>query len=125
MSQAQATQSIDELPEHELTIAETLRVMDVAREMRDQREQAEVMFRRDEMRDALRAKLLRTAALSGDSVTEAEIDAAIDQYLETQHTYSDPPSGLQSVFAYGWVWRKRIAAILAFAAAAGFFYLIA
>ncbi|MCC9603826.1 DUF6384 family protein [Stieleria sp. JC731] len=126
MSQAQATQSKLDLPEHELTIAETLRVMDVAREMRDQREQAEVMFRRDDMRDALRQKLLRTANVSGDDVTEAEIDAAIDQYLETLHTYEDPEAGLSSFLAHCWVWRQRIVWSMAgLASAAGIWYLFA
>ena len=51
--------------------------MDVAREMRDQRETAEEMFRRDDLRIQLRDKLVRTARLSGDNVTEEEIELAI------------------------------------------------
>ena len=50
MSQAQATQSRFELPGQNLTLEETLRVMDVAREMRDQRERAEEMFRQNDVR---------------------------------------------------------------------------
>ena len=113
-----------ELPGQNLTLAETLRVMDVAREMRDQRQRAEEMFRRDEIRVALREKLVRTARMSGDDVTEAEIDAAIDQYLETLYTYSDPEPGFQRFLAHVWVWRQRIlwsAAGLA-AAAGGLWY---
>ena len=109
MSQAQATQSKTELPGQNLTLEETLRVMDVAREMRDRRQQAEVMFRRDDMRSALRDKLLRTARMSGDNVTEAEIDAAIAQYMETLHTYEDPESGMKKFIAHCWIWRQRIA----------------
>ncbi|WP_182870185.1 DUF6384 family protein [Rhodopirellula sp. JC639] len=108
MSQAQAQQSPVELPGHSLTLQETLRVMDVAREMRDQREQAEEMFRRDDIRVALREKLMRTARLSGDNVTEAEIDAAIGQYMETLHTYQDPQPGMKNFLAHCWVWRNRI-----------------
>ena len=108
MSQAQAKQTRIELPGQHLTLQETLRVMDVAREMRDQREKAEEMFRRDDLRVALREKLLRTARLSGDNVTEAEIDAAIGQYMETLHTYQDPAPGLKRFLAHCWVWRGRI-----------------
>ncbi|GAA4471368.1 DUF6384 family protein [Novipirellula rosea] len=97
-----------ELPGQNLTLEETLRVMDVAREMRDQRETAEVMFRHDDVRTNLRKKLTRAAQLSGDNVTEAEIDAAIDQYLSTLHTYEDPESGFKSFIAHCWVWRDRI-----------------
>ena len=108
MSQAQATQSQVELPGQNLTLEETLRVMDVAREMREQRQHAEEMFRRDDIRAGLREKLLRTARMSGDKVTEAEIDAAIDQYMETLHVYEDPEPGFNSFIAHCWIWRDRI-----------------
>ena len=104
------------LPGEDLTIAETLRVMDVAREMRDQRQTAEEMFKRDDLRVALRDKLLRTAEVSGDSVTEAEIDAAIDQYFENLHIYQDPASGWKSTLAHLWIWRGRVMAAAALAA---------
>ena len=107
-SQVGARKSVP-LPGEELTIAETLRVMDVAREMRDQRKTAEEMFRRDDLRSRLREKLIRTAHMSGDNVTAAEIDAAIDQYLETLHTFEDPEPGWESFIAHCWVWRGRIA----------------
>ena len=55
--------------------------------------------------------------MAGDSVTEAEIDAAITQYLETVHAYSDPEPGIKSFMAHLWVWRGRVAAGLAAAAA--------
>ena len=91
-------------------------MMDVAREMRDRRESAEEMFRRDDLRGGLRDKLLRQARMSGETVTEAEIDAAITQYMETLHVYHDPPAGLKSVFAHAWIYRAQI--ILASAASA-------
>ena len=97
-----------EMPGENLTLEETLRVMDVAREMRDQRETAEEMFRRDDLRSKLRDKLMRTAQMSGDNVTEAEIDAAIRQYFDTLHTYQDPESAWDNFWAHCWVWRGRI-----------------
>jgi hypothetical protein len=108
-SQAPARDRI-ELPGENLTLQETLRVMDVAREMRQQRETAEEMFRRDDIRK---------------NVTEAEIDAAISQYMETLHTYEDPAPGMSSFIAHCWIWRDRIlfgAASLA-VAAGGLWYL--
>jgi hypothetical protein len=98
------------LPGEDLTLQETLRVMDVAREMRQQRETAEEMFRRDELREQLREKLLRTARMSGDSVTAEEIDAAIDQYFESVHTFAEPAPGFKNWIAHCWVWRGRIVA---------------
>ena len=73
------------MPEESLSLQETLRVMDVAREMRDQRETAEEMFRRDDLRLQLRDKLVRTARMSGDNVTEAEIELAIEQFFDSAH----------------------------------------
>ena len=116
---AKATSPV-RLPGEELSLQETLRVLDVAREMRQQRETAEEMFRRDDVRYRLREKLLRTARMSGDTVTEAEIDAAIDQYLDNVHSYSDPEPGFKNFVAHCWVWRGRILtglSILAVAAA--------
>jgi hypothetical protein len=101
--------------------------MDVARELRERRETAEEMFRRDDLRNQLRDKLVRTARMSGDNVTEAEIDAAIGQYFETLHTYQDPEPGMQRFLAHCWVWRGRIltgAAALA-TIAGGFWFLFA
>ena len=38
---------------------------------------------------------MRSAQMSGDSVTEAEIDAAIDQYLSTLHTFRGAEAGTE------------------------------
>ncbi len=97
-----------ELPGQNLTLEETIRVMDVAREMRDKRETAEEMFRQDDIRAGLREKLMKAARISGDKVTEAEIDVAIDQYLATVHAYQEPEFGMKSFMAHCWVWRDRI-----------------
>jgi hypothetical protein len=113
------------LPGQNLTLEETLRVMDVAREMRDRRESAEEMFRRDDLCSQLRDKIMRTAKLAGDNVSEAEVDAAIQQYFEKLHTYEDPRAGISSLIAHCWIWRDRImigAAALA-AVAGGFWFL--
>lgn len=108
------------LPGEDLTIEETLRVMDVAREMRDRRQTAEEMFRRDDLRGQLREKLVRTARLAGDDVNEAELDAAIDQYLANLHRYEDPPAGWRTFLAHCWIRRTEILTTLAgLAAAAG------
>lgn len=113
------------LPGEDLSLNEMLRVMDVAREMRRNRTIAEEMFRRDDVRAELRAKLMRSAQLAGDRVTEAEVDAAIGHYFQNLHTYSDPPPSLKRRLAHAWVWRGRIAAGAAAAVItmAGFWYL--
>ncbi|MEM8911983.1 MAG: DUF6384 family protein [Planctomycetota bacterium] len=106
------------MPGDDLTIAESLRVMDVARELRDRRTTAEEMFRQDDVRRQLREKLMQTARMSGDRVTEAEIDAAINQHLANRHVYQTPPRSFQSFIAHCWIWRGRIAMAAAGAIAA-------
>ncbi|QDV62937.1 DUF6384 family protein [Crateriforma conspicua] len=107
-------------PAENLTLEETLRVMDVARELRDRRQTAEEMFRRDEVRQKLREKLMKTARLSGDNLTEAELDTAIQQYMDRLHTYQDPAPGMNRFLAHLWVRRQQVAWTLAtIAAAAG------
>ena len=111
---AQRTESRSvRLPGENLSLNEMLRVMDVAREMSRNRGVAEEMFRRDEVRIELREKLMRSAQLAGDRVTEAEVDVAIAQYFATLNTYSDPKPSLTRVAALAWVWRQRIAACVA------------
>jgi hypothetical protein len=92
-------------PHADLSLNEMLRVMDVAREMRKDREVAEQALARDEVRAALRTKLMRTAELSGDRVTEAEIDAAIDTYFSNRHQYRDPEFSLPVLLAHLWIRR--------------------
>lgn len=109
-----------------MSLNEMMRVMDVARELRRNRDVAEEMFRRDEVRVQLRQKLMKAAEVAGDRVTEAEIDAAIDDYFKNLHTYRDPEPSFQRLLAHLWVWRWRVAAVvvpvatLAAAAAAAF-----
>ncbi len=114
------------LPGEDLSLNEMLRVMDVARELRRNRELAEEMFRRDEVRTQLRDKLMRSAQLAGDRVTSAEIDAAIDHYLKNLHTYSDPPPSLKRKLAHAWVYRRAIATSVLVAAAglAGMWWMV-
>ena len=98
------------LPGEDLTLDETLRVLDVARQLRRRRETAEEMFRRDDIRAQLKEKLIQAARVTGDRVTEAELDVAIDQYFESLHTYCKPKRGPKSFLGHLWVYRGRIAA---------------
>ena len=94
----------------DLSLNEMLRVMDVARELRKDRELAEQALARDEVRAQLRNKLMRTAELSGDRVTEAEIDVAIDTYFANRHVYQDPAFSPSVMVAHLWVRRWKLVA---------------
>lgn len=107
------TSAIRDSPDRDLSLPEMLRIMDVAREMRLAREAAEVQLDLDDAKAALRARLRAAADASGDPVTDEEIEAAIAQYFDTQHVYSDPPLSVRSFLAHLYVRRTGIAVLLA------------
>lgn len=94
----------------DLTLVETLRVLEVARGLRQEREVAEVALARDEIRSLMRKRLMDAAAITGDRITEADVDAAIEQYFATQHTYQDPPMSVSVLLAHLWV--RRLSLVL-------------
>jgi hypothetical protein len=96
----------------DLTLVETLRVLEVARGLRQEREVAEVALVRDEVRTLMRKRLMDAAVITGDKITESDVDAAIEQYFATQHTYQDPPMSFSVVLAHLWIRRFSIIPIL-------------
>lgn len=89
----------------DLTLVETLRVLEVARGLRQEREVAEVALARDEIRTLMRKRLMEAAVITGDKITESDIDVAIEQYFATLHTYQDPPMSFSVLLAHLWVRR--------------------
>jgi hypothetical protein len=96
----------------DLSLAETLRVLEVARGIRSDRRQAELALSRNELRESLRKRLLDAAVITGDSVTEAEVDAAITQYFQTQHVYTDPEFSFSVFLAHLYVRRNAVLMLL-------------
>jgi predicted N-acyltransferase len=100
----------------DLPLAEMLRIMDVARTLRQEREIAQEQFNREEARLLLRQRLKASTEITGSQVTEAEIDAAIESYFNNLHTYHDPPWGVQVFLAHLYVRRVQVLLILIAAA---------
>ncbi len=96
---------------HELTLVETLRVLEVARGMQRERSVAEQALARHELRDALKKRLLDAAVVTGDQVSEADVDAAIAQYFSKLYTYEDPPLSFAVLLAHVYIRRFQIAVI--------------
>lgn len=92
------------------SLAEMMRILDVAGQLRRQRETAEREFDRDAERRELRGKLAEAARVSGDPVTEAEIDAAIEQYYANLHTYRDPAMSFSVALAHLYIRRGKVLA---------------
>lgn len=79
--------------------------MDMARGLRDERAAVEREFNADETRALLREKLLASTRISGDTITPAEVDAAIELYFNNLHTYRDPPLRFEVLLAHLYVRR--------------------
>lgn len=92
-----------------------LRIMDVASTLRRQRETAESQLDVDAAKAMLRQRLLATAEAAGETVTAAEVDAAIEQYFARQHRYEDPPPSWRRLRAHLWVNRLQVVVGLGFA----------
>lgn len=117
---AAATVDSDGLPGGErLTLVEMSRIMDVASELRKEQALVEQQLNIDEIKVKLRERLLEAAKVSGDPISEAEVDAAVEQYYDRLHEFRDPPASFSKFLAHCWVLRKYItAAVVALAGGA-------
>ena len=100
---------IERLPELKpLSIAETLRVMDVASEIRRQQELVESEFHAGELKAKLRESLRAASAQTGEEISENQIEQAIAWYYDHLHKYRSPKSGLRTFFAHLYIRRGLI-----------------
>lgn len=105
--------------EAQLSLSEMLRIMDVAREMREEQLTVAQQFQIEETKARIRDRLLESAKVTGDEVTSAEVDAAIEIYFRDQFIYRDPPWGLNRLLAQLYVWRVKSVVGLVATGAAG------
>lgn len=105
--------------ESQLSLTEMLRIMDVAREMREEQLTVSQQFQIDETKARIRDRLMESAKVTGDQVTPTEVDAAIEIYFRDQFIYRDPPWGLNRLLAQLYVWRVKSVVGLSLFAAAG------
>lgn len=97
------------LTEPRLTLDEMTRVMDVARTLRKQRSIAERELNRTETIAVLRDKLREAADLTGDPVTDEQIEIAIEHYFDNLHEFEPAEPGLSTFLASIYVRRTSIA----------------
>jgi hypothetical protein len=95
--------------EQELSLSEMMRVMDVASELRRERQVVERVLAIDEMKERLRERLLAAARVAGEPLTPSEVDAAVEQYYANLHAYREPKRSLSWLLAHAYIRRGRIA----------------
>jgi len=101
----------DEQQANALSMDETLRIMDVATALRQQRELVHQQLNVDQLKDQLRRQLQETADVSGEPLTKEEIDTAVANYFDNLHTFREPPRSMRLTLAYLYIRRGRVAAI--------------
>ena len=100
-----------------LSLAETLRIMDVASALRREREQAKQALAADQVQNQLRQRLQAAAEVSGEAVTSAEIDAAIRHYYANLHAFREPPRNASWFLAHLYIRRFWVGLGISVAAA--------
>jgi hypothetical protein len=120
MSSAQQQQALPPIVERSaesaadsgLSLEQMSRIMDVAVELRKERTLAERELDRDESRRILHQKLREAAAVSGGTLSDAEIEAAINHYYDRLHAFEEPASSWQTFLAHVYIRRTQVAVAL-------------
>jgi hypothetical protein len=99
-------------PDENLSLHEMLQIMDVARAIREEQLTVEQQFQIEETRARIRDRLIASAKVAGDNVTDAEVDTAIQLYFDNLHLYRDPPWGFKRLIAEIYVWRVSVLSAL-------------
>lgn len=92
-----------------LSIAEMVRVLDVASEVRRKQEVLAQQWNAEEARAELKEKLRATGQTTGETLTDEQINAAIDWYYNRLHRFQAAKPGIGLAIAHVYVRRNQIA----------------
>jgi hypothetical protein len=106
MSESGATNSQEEVKK--VDVARILRVMDIASILRKQREEAGKQLNIDEEKAELRKRIFNTAEATGEKLTEAEINAAIENDFSKLYSFQEPKRNFECRLAEMYTERRRI-----------------
>lgn len=121
MAPTQRTSTLDASPapgvtsvsvgDSQLSLKEMATIMDVASQLKREQAVVQQQLNLDQVKQALRQRLLDAAKLSGGSVTAEQVDAAVAQYYDQLHTYREPRLGWSTAIAHVWIRRRWIGAV--------------
>jgi len=95
-------------PTQQLTIEETLRIMDVATTLRKEQALVEQQLNIEDTKAMLRQRLLEAAQVTGERLTEEQVNIAIEHYYDKLHVYEKPKWSLELALAHLYVARGTI-----------------
>lgn len=109
-------------PTQQLTLEETLRIMDVATTLRKEQSIVHQQLNIEQTKAMLRERLLDAAKITGENLTLEQVDLAIEHYYDKLHVFEEPKWSLELVAAHLYVMRGTLVKwTLAIGAAAGAF----
>lgn len=110
-------------PTQQLTLEETLRIMDVATTLRKEQSLVEQQLNIEETKAMLRERLMAAAKVTGERLTEEQVDIAIAHYYDKLHVFEKPKWSLSLAMAHLYVLRGTIVKwTVAIGATAGLLY---
>ena len=92
----------------ELRLDDFLRVVDVATAIRQRQEEAGQQLDIHEARDKLKEKLRETSRITGENLTDSQIESSVDSYFEGLYSFNEPERNLGTRFADMYVERRRL-----------------
>ncbi len=92
----------------QLTLEQTLRIMDVATTLRKEQALVEQQLNIEETKAMLRERLLDAAKITGERLTEEQVDIAIEHYYDKLHVFEAPEWSVGLVMAHLYVMRGTI-----------------
>src|SRR3989338_1159553 len=73
-----------------LKLDEFLRMVDVATTIRQKQEEVNQQFNINEVKEELKKKLLDTAQITGEQLTDFQVDGAIGSYFDGLYSFKEP-----------------------------------
>jgi len=92
----------------QLSIEQTLRIMDVATMLRKEQAIVEQQLNIEETKAMLRERLLEAAKVTGERLTEEQVDIAIEHYYDKLHVFEAPKWSVSLALAHLYVLRTDI-----------------
>lgn len=118
-----ASAAAAEAPPQELTIEQTLRIMDVATLLRKEQAAVQQQLNLEETKAMLRTRLLDAAKVTGENLTVEQVDVAIEHYYDKLYVFKNPTWSLELMAAHLYVMRGTLIKwTLALGAVGAWFY---
>jgi len=89
-------------------VGRILRIMDIASVLRKEREKAGRQLNIDEEKAEIRKRIMTTAEATGEKLTEAEINAAIENDFSKLYSFQEPKRNFECKLAEMYVDRRRL-----------------